>query len=122
MPLLLHPPSLQAPGEVAVAELEPDVHAELAQAVHDREGVAAQPPSALVDAVGEPEADEVGVGRDVGAVDVDVVAGVRDHHELLGRDDVEHAARELRAAGPAGEHHDLGRSSALPVRLAAGAR
>ena len=65
--------ALQAHGEVAVAEVEPDVVAELAQPVHDVERVVAQAPAALVDAVGEPERDEVGVGRDVGAVDLDVV-------------------------------------------------
>ena len=44
------PPALQAPGEVAVAEVEPRVRrAELAQRVHDGERVAAQPPAALVD-------------------------------------------------------------------------
>ena len=79
------PRALQADGEVAVAEVEPDVLAELAQRVHDREGVVAQAPAALVDAVGEPVEDEVGIGRDVAAVDLDVVAGVGDHDELARR-------------------------------------
>ena len=70
-----------------------------------RERVVAQPPAALVDAVGEPERDEVGVGRDVTAVDLDVVARVGDHDEVLA-DDVEHPAGELGPAGPAGEHDD----------------
>ena len=55
----------QPDREVAVAEVEPHVDAELAQPVHHVERVAAQAPAALVDAVGEPERDEVGVGRDV---------------------------------------------------------
>ena len=65
--------ALDADREVAVAEVEPHVDAELAQPVHDGEAVVAQAPAALVDAVGEPERAEVGVGADVGAVDLDVV-------------------------------------------------
>ena len=88
------------------------------------EGVARQAPAALVDAVGEPERDEVGVGRDVAAVDLDVVARVRDHHQLVA-DLVEQAAGELRSARPAGEEDYHGRSvspvSRMPgVRLVAG--
>ena len=94
-----------ADRQIAIAEVEPHLDAELAQPVHDRERVAAQAPAALVDAVGEPERDEVGVGRDVGAVDLEVVTGVGDDHEVVA-DAVEHAAGELRAAGPAGEHDD----------------
>ena len=91
--------------EVAVAEGEPDVDAEIAQRVHDREAVVAQPPAALVDEVGEPERAQVGVGADVGAVDLDVVGGVGDDREILA-DDVEHPARELRPTGAAREHDD----------------
>ena len=118
-----HPRALQAPREVAVAEVEPHLRAELAQRVHHREGVAAQAPAALVDQVGEPEGDEVGVGGDVRAVDLDVVAGVRDHGEPRGLDDVEHAPRELGAAGAAGEDDDICRFQSLPrVRRAAPSR
>ena len=67
-----------------------------------RERVAAQAPAALVDPVREPERDQVRVGRDVTAVDLDVVARVGDDDEL-GADDVEHAAGELRPAGAAGD-------------------
>ena len=51
---------------------------------------------------------EVRVGGDVGAVDLDVVAGVGDHDEL-GAGDVEQPARELGAAGAAGEDDDRSR-------------
>ena len=37
------------------------------------------------------------------AVDLDVVARVRDHDELVRTHDVEHPARELRRAGAPGE-------------------
>ena len=103
-----------AERQVAVAEVEPHVVAQLAQAVHHVERVAGQAPAALVDQVGEPERDEVGVGRDVGAVDLDVVAGVGDHGELVA-DDVEQPAGELGAAGTAGEQ-DYHSSSGRPVR------
>ena len=95
----------QADGQVAVAEVEPHVDAELAQLVHRVEGVALQAPAALVDAVGEPERAQVGVGADVRAVGLDVVGGVGHHHELVA-DDVEHPAGELGAARPAGEDDD----------------
>ena len=107
----------QADGQVAIAEVEPDVLAELAQHLHDGERVPAQAPAALVDAVREPERDEVGVGRHVAAVDLDVVGGVRDHHQL-GAHHVEHPARELGPAGAAGEDDYLSghSSSGSPVR------
>ena len=95
----------QPDREIAVAEVEPHVDAELAQLVHRVEGVVAQAPAALVDAVGEPERDEVGVGRDVGPVHLDVVGGVDDDDEVLAHD-VEQPARELRAAGAAGQDDD----------------
>ena len=62
----------------------------------------AQAPAALVDAVGQPVEDEVGIGGDVGAVDLDVVGGVGDDDELVA-DHVEHAAGELGPARPAGQ-------------------
>ena len=102
--LVAHPRALHAPREVAVAEVEPHLTSQLAKRVHHRERVVAQAPAALVDLIGQPEGDEVRVGRDVGAVDLDVIARIRDHHETRGiLDDVEHAPRELRAAGAAGE-------------------
>ena len=92
-------------AEIAVAEVEPDVLAELPHRLHHRERVVAQSPAALVDPVGQPERDEVGIGGDVAAVDLDVVAGVGDHRRA-GAGDVEQPARELGAAGPAGEQDD----------------
>ena len=100
-----HPSPLQADREITVTEVEPDVDAELPQLIHRVEAVGCQAPAALVDPVGQPERDEVRVGGDVGAVDLDVVAGVGDHDEPL-TDDVEHPAGELGAAGAAGQDHD----------------
>jgi hypothetical protein len=98
----------QADRQVPVAEVEPHVLAERAQRRHHLERVVAQSPATRIDAVGEPEGDEVGVGRDVAAVDLDVVARVGDHDQILA-DDVEHPAGELRASRPTREHDDRGR-------------
>ena len=77
--------ALHAHREVAVAEVEPDVLAQLAQPLHHLEGVAPQAPAALVDPVGQPVEDEVGIGGDVGAVDLDVVGGVGDRRRARRR-------------------------------------
>ena len=104
---LLEPAGALDPDrQILVAEVEPHVDRQALEAVHHVEGVAGDAPAALVDPIGEPERDQVGVGRHVRAVDLDVVAGVRDHDELVGSDHVEHAAGELCAASPAGEHDD----------------
>jgi hypothetical protein len=97
---------LESDRQVAVAEVEPHVDPEVAQPVHHLEGVVAQAPAALVDEVGQPERHQVGIGRDVGAVDLDVIAGVGDDDQIVGAHHVEHAACELCAAGAAGEHDD----------------
>src|SRR6185503_5093139 len=102
----------QADREVAVAEVEPDVLAQLSEAVHHMERVVLQAPAALVDPVGEPERHEIRVGGDVAAVDLDVVAGVGDHGQLVA-EHVEHPAGELGAPGPAGEQ-DYHSSSGSP--------
>jgi hypothetical protein len=67
-------------------------------------GVVAQAVAALVDLVGEPVRDQVRVGRDVDAVDLDVVAGVGDDDQVVGL--VQQAAGELGAARAAGEEDD----------------
>jgi hypothetical protein len=46
-------------------------------------GVVAQPVAALVDLVGEPVGDEVGVWRDMNAVDLRVVPGVGDDDQVV---------------------------------------
>jgi hypothetical protein len=92
------PGAVQADRQVPVAQVEPDVVAERPQLVHRRERVAGQAPAALVDRVGQPERHEVGVGGDVGAVDLDVVSGVGDDHQLVA-ELVEQPAGQLGAAG-----------------------
>jgi hypothetical protein len=46
-------------------------------------GVAAQPEAALVDLVGQPVGDQVGIGRDVDAVDLHVVPGIGDDDQVV---------------------------------------
>jgi hypothetical protein len=46
-------------------------------------GVVAQPVATLVDRVGQPVRDEVGVRRDVDAVDLRVVPGVGDDDQVV---------------------------------------
>ena len=78
----------------------------LRQALEDGEGVVADPPAALrVDFAAEPVGDEVGVGGDVDAERLDVVAGVGDHREV-GADLLLHPGAEFGAAGAAGEEGD----------------
>src|SRR4029079_6494356 len=72
------------------------------------------------DPVGQPERDEIGIGGDVAAVDLDVVAGVGDHGQLRA-DHVEQSARELRAAR-APLRAALGRASRRGSRRRAGPR
>ena len=103
---------VEAGGEVAVGEAEPARGAEPLQALEDGEGVVADTPAALlVDFAAEPVGDEVGVGRDVDAERLDVVAGVGDHREV-GAELLLHPRSELGAAGAAGEERD---SHLLPM-------
>ena len=122
------PRSLEPDREIAVAEVEPHVDAELAQPVHHLECVPREAPAALVDQVREPERDQVRVGGHVGVVDLDVVAGVGDHDEVVGADDVEHARAPAsrrrcrrRARRPAAGWGDAAGSS-VPAATAASAR
>ncbi len=98
------PCPLDAPCKIAVAEVEPDLVAKLTQAVHHLEGVLGKSPAPLVDQVGQPEGDQIGVRGDACAVDLDVIAGIRDHRQSLRADHVKHAARQLGPASAAGQH------------------
>src|SRR5829696_7048848 len=104
----------EAQREIAVAEPEPRLAARPLERADHLPGVAAHPEAPLVDEIGEPQRHEVGVRRDVHAVDLDVVARVGDHAQLVAAYDVEHPARELRPAGAPGED-DYHRGSSRPV-------
>ena len=60
----------------------------------------------VVDQIGKPVRHEVWIGGHMQAERGDVVARVRDHGELVGAEQVHHAAGESRAAGAAGEKND----------------
>ena len=94
-PSAMNSRAVEAGGEVAVGEPEPVGRPELDQAVEDGEGVVLDAPAALlVDLAAEPVGDQVGVGGDVDARDLDVVGGVGDHREPVA-EQVLHARREL---------------------------
>ena len=107
-PLALVEPAgaLDPDREVLVTEVEPHVDRQPLETLHHAERVIGEAPAALVDPIREPERDQVGVGRHVRAVDLDVIAGVRDHDQRVAADDIEHSARELCSAGTSGEHDD----------------
>ena len=70
-----------ADREVAVAEVEPDSTPSSRRPSITWNVSPSQAPAAFVDQVRQPERDQVGVRRHVGAVDLDVVAGVGDHDQ-----------------------------------------
>ena len=99
--------SQQAGGEILVAELEPVGRADPDQLLEGVVRVVADSVAALlVDHVGEPVGDQVGVGGDVQAECGDVVAGVGDHRQLVRLERVGEPARQLGAAGAAGQQRD----------------
>src|SRR5262249_15912008 len=96
-------PPIEAGGEVTVGEPEPVRGAELHQPVEDGERIALDSPAALLDDLaGRPIGDQVGVGGDVDARDLDVVPGVGDHRKPASQQILQ-PGRQLRAAGAAGE-------------------
>jgi hypothetical protein len=103
--------AVEGGGEVAVGQAEPTRRAELLEMLVDDERVVAKAPAPLlVDDVGEPERDAVGIDTDVQAVKLRVVRGVGDHREL-GADRILEPGGELPAAGAAGEQADSQRAT-----------
>ena len=97
------PRALQAERQVAVAEVEPESVAELAQRRPSLRTCRRRGPSrARRSRSASQKVTRSGSGETCDAVDLDVVAGVGDHDQLVA-DHVEHPAGELRAAGAAGE-------------------
>jgi hypothetical protein len=98
--------AIEARCEVAVGQAEPVRRAQLYEPLVDGERVAGDPPVALlVDLPGEPVRAQVRIGRDMQAVDLTVVGGVRDDADAVAQD-VLHAGRELCPAGAAGQQCD----------------
>src|SRR5579875_653292 len=105
-PFLHQPLALDAPGEVPVAKVEPNLHPQLPQALHHHEGVAGHAPTPRIDSIGKPKGHQVGIRGDVGAVDLHVIAGVCDHRQPLGFDHLKQAAGKLCSPRPSREQDD----------------
>ncbi len=105
-------------ADVAVAEAEPRLAAELAGRGERVPGLVGAPPAALLVGHARKGVEHaVEVGRDVEPEHLDVVADVADHRDVVRVDDRHDAPKEARAADAARQH---GHShAAAPRRIAA---
>ncbi len=96
--------------EVAIAEPEPVLLAVLGQCLHHGPGLAALPPASIVvEAARQHVQQGVVIGHDEEAMPFRVVAGIdHDGQVAVGEDRLEPVG-QFRAAGPAGQGHDLHR-------------
>src|ERR1700736_6766952 len=93
--------------KVAVAEPEPGRPAEPRERRHEVPGFVTPPPALVrIANAGERVHERVEIGRDREIEMLEVVPGVGDDDQPLGRHDAAQAERELGAADPAGERHD----------------
>src|SRR6202165_2843656 len=106
-------PQAQATGaldmqrEIAIAEPKPVLAAERADAVHERPRLVTPAPAG--DGIVETRENigqRVDVGRDAQSKMLEIVAGVGDHEQLVGRQHAAQTERQFRAADPAGQRHD----------------
>ena len=97
----------QAHREVAIPEAKPGGRPGGFERVHHLPAVAPQPVAALVDQVSQPVGHQIGIGRHVHAVHLDVVGRVGHHHQVVTH--VQEPAGELRAAGAAGQRDNAPR-------------
>jgi hypothetical protein len=95
-------------GQVAVAQAEPGVLAVGGKALQAAEGVAGVPPATRCDHPGERVGADVEIGADAQAVEVGVVAGVHDRHEVGLSLNLRQPVQHLGAAGAPrqGEDHE----------------
>ena len=93
--------------EIAIAEPKPVLAAERADAVHERPRLVTPAPAGdgIVDAR-ERIGQRVDIGRDAQSKMLEIVAGVGDHEQFVGRQDAAQTERQFRAADPAGQRHD----------------
>src|SRR5437016_4247744 len=100
-------------GQIAVAEVEPGLAAEAPEGLHKAPGLVPPAPAELevVDA-GEGVEQGVDVGRDRKSQMLEVVAGIGDDNQRLGRQYAVEAERQLGAADAARQREDQ------PLRLA----
>src|SRR5258705_10211862 len=93
--------------QIAIAEPKPVLAAECADAVHERPGLVAPAPAGdgIVDAR-ESVGQRVDIWRDAKSKMLEIVAGVGDHEQFVGRQDAAQTERQFRAANPARQRHD----------------
>ena len=95
--------------DIAVAEAEPGVGLVTVERVEARERLALETPTELaVGCTGQGVRDRIEVGAHAQPVELVVVAGVADHDELLGCDDVHEAREEPRGADTTRQAHQHG--------------
>src|SRR3954469_2594253 len=99
--------ALNMQREIAIAEPKPVLAAKRADAVHERPRLVTPAPAGggIVDAR-ENIGQRVNIGRDAKSQMLEIVAGVGDHEQLVGRQDAAQTERQFRAADPAGQRHD----------------
>src|SRR5271167_808782 len=93
--------------EIAVAEPKPVLTAKRADAVHERPRLVTPAPAGdgIVE-TSENVGQRVDIGRDAQPKMLEIVAGVGDHEQFVGRQDAAQTERQFRAADPAGQRHD----------------
>jgi hypothetical protein len=99
--------ALDMQREIAIAEPKPVLAAERADAVHERPRLVTPAPTGggIIDtrkSVGQ----RVDIGRDTQPKMLEIVAGVGDHEQFVGRQQAAQAERQFGAADPAGQRHD----------------
>ena len=98
---------MEVGGQVLVAQAEPRLAAVAVEGRHGRPRLTGQAPARLgVDGTCQRVGDGVEVGADVQPVEHDVVAGVDDCRDLLGRHDAEQARQHAGGSDAAGERND----------------
>ena len=94
--------ALHMHGEVAVAEPEPGLAAELLERRHERPGLVAAAPAGLrIVETGQRIGQGVEVGSDMQAEMLEIIAGIGHHRETAGRQHARQAERQLGAADAA---------------------
>jgi hypothetical protein len=97
--------------QVAIAQQEPCIRAEPPEHLQRVISIAANTPALrLLDDARERVGDDVEVGRDIEAVQRDVVAGVDDGHDLFRRHDLHQSFEEAGRAHAARKRYDHGDS------------
>src|SRR5215469_4746103 len=111
-------------GKIAVAGMKPDGLSQLSHSLKAEEGIALHAPATLLaQQAGQNIGDGIDVGGNVKPPPFEVVAGVDDESEFVGRDDLAQTINKFGAAGSSGEDHDhAAHLRAYPCSSAASAR